>query len=84
MMHPLLVSIGTGVLRNGLGYLNKAWADKKIEVYEWKQLAVTVCRTVLIGLFIHYGFNVEETMLAAGLTFFIDVVWQEVRKLVKK
>lgn len=83
-MNALIASIGVGVLRNISGWVNTATADGKIQSYELIELGKTTLRIGIYGTIIHYGFNISEGMVAAGIAFFADIVIEQVRKLTKK
>lgn len=51
------VAISLPVLRSVGGWAQKALADNKVTKYEWKKLAETIIRTLVISIFVYTGAN---------------------------
>ena len=82
----ILVGIGAGISRAGLGYLkNKAKEDTQID---WNKAAPTLIMGALIGIYSVYNgidlITTEGILMTTGLTFIADELWRIAKKLFKK
>jgi hypothetical protein len=81
MVEPIstiLASLGAGVLRNALGWLEnatdaKSTGGKEIVPYEWAELAGTSLRYIVLGLGVAYGLGLDP-LAAAGSAILVDFV----------
>lgn len=83
-MIVIVSSLGAGLLRNALGWLEnvtdaKSAGGAEIVSYEWAQLAGTSLRYVVLGLGTAYGLGLEP-LAAAGSAILIDFVIQALKK----
>ena len=77
------ILIGLPIIRNGLGWLQKAAEDKKFEWYEWRELVAT---TLLVGapaFALYYGFELPAAT-AAAIPFIASYVITFLKKLFVK
>lgn len=75
--------VGTAVLRSVLGWFQKAFADGKIEAYEWRKLGETVFRVGAMGLAGYFGLElagVDIPVAAAAFgAMFVDYILSRLR-----
>lgn len=77
-------ALATGAIRSVAGWIENAWADKKISPFEWAQLGETMTRVSLLTIATYLpleALGVDGAILAsAGSAFVLD--WL-IRKLTK-
>lgn len=77
----LVVVLGGAILRNVQGWLPTAIQDG-IDSYDWRRLAVTTARVVLVAGALHWGMEIDEGIATAAAVLF-DFAYGEIEKLVK-
>lgn len=85
-IQTLLTVVGVPLVRNLFGWFSNAYEDGKLSEYEWKQLAITTGRTMLVGLGVFYGINWSgigiEVELFSSMVFgmLFEIIWTSLSK----
>ena len=80
---PLII-IGGGVVRSVFGWWKKAWQDKTVTKFEWRQLGGTVVRVATMTAIGYYGLTVSgidvPVVSAAAGGYIADLILQAWKK----
>lgn len=73
MIPTLVVAIVAAILRNLVGWWEKATKDKKITKYEWAELGVTTARVALLAVSAQYALGLDQ-FASVGSAVILDYV----------
>ena len=87
-LKPLLLAIGTPIVRSVLGWLQHALADRKVTKFEWRQLAETTVRVGLIAAcqyaiaagFFDMDMGTVEMISIAASTILMDKLFNSLKE----
>jgi len=83
----ILAFVGVPVLRSVSGWLDNSLEDGKILPIEWRMLAQTLARVMLLSLMIYYGVGgvMDIDMIASsGSAYLADLLFHNMKKLRSK
>jgi len=83
MVNPLLIGLGTVVVRNLTGWVKNSLADGELQEYEIRELLISTLSVGTLFVVSYYGFGLDE-FVSAGAAYIGDMLYSQLKRLVHK